>query len=73
MTRAHRVLKRCTVAAFPNHEANLPNKAVSVTQIILCPLQDNPVVLQDQRIVVDDLAGKRHARGKYTSISSSRL
>ena len=55
----HCILKCCSLPAFLNQEMNVPDETICSMQIILCPLQHQPIVLQDQSVAVNDLAGEK--------------
>ena len=57
----HHILKCCSLPAFLNQETNVPDEMIHGTQIILCPLQHQLIVLQDQSVVVNDLVGEKDA------------
>ena len=52
----HHILKCCSLPTFLNQKMNVPDEMIHSTQIILCPLQHQLIVLQNQSVAVNDLA-----------------
>ena len=69
----HRILKCRSLPAFPNQETNVPDETIRGTQIILCPLQHQPILLQDQSVAVNDLAGESLVGEKDATVCLSGL
>ena len=69
----HCILKCHSLPTFPNQETNMPNETIHGTQIILCPLQHQLIVLQDQSVAVNDLVGKSLVGKKDVMVCSSGL
>ena len=51
----------------------MPNEAIRSAQIILCPFKYQAIILEDESVVVDNLAGESLAYNKNMVVGSSCL
>ena len=58
---------------FPNYEANMPDEAICGVQIILCPFKYQAIILEDESVAVDNLAGKSLACDENMAVGLSCL
>ena len=58
---------------FLNHEANMPDEAICSMQIILCPFKYQAIILEDESVAVDNLAGESLVCNENMAVSSSCL
>ena len=51
----------------------MPDEAICDAQIILCPFKYQAIILEDESVVVDNLAGESLACDENMAVSSSCL